>query len=108
MDEALSKTTDRDQEKKTLRLPQQLNVAAGEGERAKTGRQEQTVASTPQSAAATSPARRVPWRRIVLTAVGLAALAAAVIWLVPLVRMSLNTVSTDDAYVNSHVTFVAP
>ena len=28
--------------------------------------------------------------------------------LVPMVRTSLNTVSTDDAYVNGHVTFVAP
>jgi membrane fusion protein (multidrug efflux system) len=29
-------------------------------------------------------------------------------WLTPLVRSALNTVSTDDAYVNGHVTFVAP
>jgi len=26
----------------------------------------------------------------------------------PLVVIALNTVSTDDAYVNGHVTFVAP
>ena len=26
----------------------------------------------------------------------------------PMVRTALNTVSTDDAYVNGHVTFVAP
>ena len=29
-------------------------------------------------------------------------------WLVPVVRTMLNTISTDDAYVNGHVTFVAP
>jgi len=29
-------------------------------------------------------------------------------WLVPVVQTMLNTISTDDAYVNSHVTFVAP
>jgi membrane fusion protein (multidrug efflux system) len=29
-------------------------------------------------------------------------------WLVPVVETMLNTISTDDAYVNSHVTFVAP
>jgi membrane fusion protein, multidrug efflux system len=29
-------------------------------------------------------------------------------WLTPLVRNALTTVSTDDAYVNGHVTFVAP
>ncbi len=29
-------------------------------------------------------------------------------WLVPVVETMLNTISTDDAYVNGHVTFVAP
>ncbi len=28
--------------------------------------------------------------------------------LAPIVEMMLNTVSTDDAYVNGHVTFMAP
>jgi membrane fusion protein, multidrug efflux system len=37
--------------------------------------------------------------------VGLAVLAY---FLVPWIILSLNTISTDDAYVNSHVTFVAP
>jgi membrane fusion protein (multidrug efflux system) len=36
------------------------------------------------------------------------ALAAALIFGVPRIRLALNTVSTDDAYVNGHVTFVAP
>jgi membrane fusion protein (multidrug efflux system) len=36
------------------------------------------------------------------------ALAAGVYFLIPWVLTTLNTVSTDDAYVNSHVTFVAP
>ena len=35
-------------------------------------------------------------------------LAVAAWFLVPWVITALNTVSTDDAYVNSHVTFVAP
>jgi membrane fusion protein (multidrug efflux system) len=35
-------------------------------------------------------------------------LAAGVYFLVPWVVTALNTVSTDDAYVNGHVTFVAP
>jgi membrane fusion protein (multidrug efflux system) len=40
---------------------------------------------------------------------GLAALVLAAIWVfgVPWIRLTLNTVSTDDAYVNGHVTFVA-
>lgn len=39
-----------------------------------------------------------------------AAIAAAllVVFGVPWIQHSLNTVSTDDAYVNSYVTFVAP
>jgi membrane fusion protein (multidrug efflux system) len=37
-----------------------------------------------------------------------AALVAAVYFGYPAVRTALTTVSTDDAYVNSHVTFVAP
>src|SRR6201988_5217256 len=40
---------------------------------------------------------------------GLAVLVLAAIWVfgVPWIRLTLNTVSTDDAYVNGHVTFVA-
>ena len=42
-----------------------------------------------------------------LAVAGLAALAAACWWGVPWVQTTLNTVSTDDAYVNGHVTAVA-
>ena len=37
-----------------------------------------------------------------------AALAAGGYFLVPWVNTALSTVSTDDAYVNGHVTLVAP
>jgi membrane fusion protein (multidrug efflux system) len=53
------------------------------------------------------PAHR--WRKWFL--LGLAAVGLAVggyYFLVPWVVTTLNTVSTDDAYVNGHVTFVAP
>ncbi|MDY3562092.1 HlyD family secretion protein [Gemmata sp. JC673] len=43
-----------------------------------------------------------------LGVVVLAALVAAVVFAVPAVRAAMDTVSTDDAYVNGHVTFVAP
>jgi membrane fusion protein (multidrug efflux system) len=43
-----------------------------------------------------------------LWAGALLALAAGVYFLIPWVLTALNTVSTDDAYVNGHVTFVAP
>lgn len=35
------------------------------------------------------------------------ALAAILLYGVPWIRLTLDTVSTDDAYVNGHVTFVA-
>jgi membrane fusion protein, multidrug efflux system len=46
-------------------------------------------------------------RRLVIGVLALLVLAAALIFGVPWIRLSLNTVSTDDAYVNGHVTFVA-
>jgi membrane fusion protein, multidrug efflux system len=46
-------------------------------------------------------------RRLVIGVLGVLALGTALIFGVPWIRMTLNTVSTDDAYVNGHVTFVA-
>ena len=47
------------------------------------------------------------WRRVLVAAV--AALILAAVWglVIPWIKLTLNTVSTDDAYVNGHVTFVA-
>ncbi len=47
-------------------------------------------------------------RRVLMGAVGVLVLAAVCIFGIPWILSSLNTVSTDDAYVNGHVTFVAP
>ena len=49
-----------------------------------------------------------PWRKWSLLAAAVVGLAVAGYFLVPWVILVLNTVSTDDAYVNSHVTFAAP
>jgi membrane fusion protein (multidrug efflux system) len=49
-----------------------------------------------------------PWRKWLLRAAVVVGLAVAGYFLVPWVVTILNTVSTDDAYVNGHVTFVAP
>src|SRR6201987_5827496 len=60
-------------------------------------------------AAPVTPARPRPrWRQRLAIGV-LAALVLAAIWKfgVPWIELTLNTVSTDDAYVNDHVTFVA-
>lgn len=43
-----------------------------------------------------------------MVAIVVVALAVAAYFGIPVIRHALNTVSTDDAYVNSHVTFVAP
>ena len=47
-------------------------------------------------------------RKLLLGVIGIAAAAILVIYAVPWVEAMFNTVSTDDAYVNGHVTFVAP
>src|SRR5262249_16943297 len=52
-----------------------------------------------------APAR--PLRKRLLLAAGTIGLVVAGLYLVPIVVTMLNTVSTDDAYVNGHVTFVA-
>jgi membrane fusion protein (multidrug efflux system) len=44
---------------------------------------------------------------VLIGGLGVLVLAAALWFGIPLIRLTLNTVSTDDAYVNGHVTFVA-
>jgi membrane fusion protein (multidrug efflux system) len=63
-------------------------------------------AHPPQSPVATRPAHRS--RKWLLLAGAVVALAVGGHFLVPWVETVLNTVSTDDAYVNGHVTNVAP
>ncbi len=60
---------------------------------------------TPATPAALKAA---PQRRLLWLAGGAIVLAGAAYLLAPLVSTALNTVSTDDAYVNGHYTFVAP
>ena len=60
------------------------------------------------SVRAPPPHHRPRWKRT-LPLGALAALGVAAIWLygVPWIRLTLDTVSTDDAFVNGHVTLVA-
>jgi membrane fusion protein, multidrug efflux system len=60
-----------------------------------------------------SPSRKkglqvVPKRKALIALMGIVVLAAVLTFGIPYVQQALNTVSTDDAYVNGHVTFVAP
>ena len=47
-------------------------------------------------------------RRLLVGVLGALILIAACVFGIPWIREMLNTVSTDDSYVNGHVTFVAP
>jgi membrane fusion protein (multidrug efflux system) len=49
-----------------------------------------------------------PWRKSLLLTGVVVGLAAGGYYLIPYVETMLSTVSTDDAYVNGHVTLVAP
>src|SRR5215469_3282542 len=60
------------------------------------------LTSSPETAAKPKRKRRL---RIWVAAI---AAVLLVVFGVPWIQHSLNTVSTDDAYVNSYVTFVAP
>src|SRR5262245_26535263 len=59
------------------------------------------------TAVSVAPPRR-GWRRWVLWILGVVGLFLVLFEGVPWIRNALRTVSTDDAYVNGHVTFVAP
>ena len=67
------------------------------------------TANEPPGAARVLPETPKPAgrRRALLGAAALVILAAALWFGIPWVQTTLNTVSTDDAYVNGHVTFVA-
>jgi membrane fusion protein, multidrug efflux system len=67
--------------------------------------QPETPTTPPQAPVAPSKRRSRKWALLVGSVV---ALAAAGYFLYPLIDTALNTVSTDDAYVNGHVTLVAP
>ncbi|MBV8488319.1 MAG: HlyD family secretion protein [Planctomycetaceae bacterium] len=47
-------------------------------------------------------------RRVLVGVLGALVLVVACVFGIPWIRFALDTVSTDDAYVNGHVTFVAP
>ena len=47
-------------------------------------------------------------RKLLFAGLGVAVLVVLLVFGIPMVKEMLNTVSTDDAYVNGHVTFVAP
>jgi membrane fusion protein (multidrug efflux system) len=87
-------------------------VNRGETNRIETGSPDEDVSAgheTGSSRVVLPPGRQSTGRRRLLIGVlGVLILAAVGVMGIPWVRLALNTVSTDDAYVNGHVTFVAP
>lgn len=80
------------------------NTAPSVAEGISIGRATESAPATPVKPAT----HRKVWKRRVAIVV-IAVLLIAAVWKfgVPWIELSLNTVSTDDAYVNGHVTFVA-
>src|SRR6516165_471775 len=82
---------------------------------AKSGRTDETDAlsdqgdtvTQPNTSTKPSPPPGRKWRRVLMAALATLVLAIAVVFGIPWIREILTTVSTDDAYVNGHVTFVA-
>src|SRR5262245_40146880 len=106
MDQPASTAVGSDQGEHPASVPAQLVTAPRPGAAGHDGHPE-----TPPPSSRTArvvAARTIPWRRLLLGAAFILGLGAAAYWLIPLVHVALNTVSTDDAYVNGHVTFVAP
>src|SRR5262249_28456710 len=69
-------------------------------------------AKSPQTDPASKPVppgaqRSTRRRRLLLGVLGVLVLAAALWFGIPYILLTLSTVSTDDAFVNGHVTFVA-
>ena len=67
--------------------------------------------AVPDGNAAPAPqpaAKSTHKRKRVLGALGIVVLVLLLVFGIPWVKAMLNTVTTDDAYVNGHVTFVAP
>jgi membrane fusion protein, multidrug efflux system len=65
--------------------------------------------ASPVSSPAPQEAPKAPTKRTLLAGVlGVIVLAVLLVVGIPWVKEMLNTVSTDDAFVNGHVTFVAP
>ena len=92
-------------------MTEQSREAAGKGNDPASGRDADPAPTpqTPPSSGAVSPEKQKATRRrrMLLGAAGAVVLAGVLAVGIPWTLEALNTVSTDDAFVNGHVTFVA-
>jgi membrane fusion protein, multidrug efflux system len=76
---------------------------------ASAARDAKSAPAPPESSPTPPEARKATGkRRLVAGVLGVVVLAVLLVFGIPWIKEMLNTVSTDDAYVNGHVTFVAP
>jgi membrane fusion protein, multidrug efflux system len=83
----------------TVNPADRSKLRVGETDKVQSG-----MRSAPNAPTSNPPMRR---RRLLLGAAAVVLLAVILAFGIPWIRQTLNTVSTDDAYVNGHVTFVA-
>ena len=74
---------------------------------APTGDTNKPPTRVPSEASTPSGHKPTSKRRLIMGAAAVLGLAIAVVFGIPWIKLTLTTVSTDDAYVNGHVTFVA-
>src|SRR5688572_18750051 len=86
----------------TLIKPEPTSLATSPAANGAAAPQKETDTGTNTAAVPSVRKRRWPW------IVGLAVAVAACVAAIPWIQETMNTVSTDDAYVNGHVTYVAP
>ena len=94
-----------------VEITEKQDVNREEARRIETRSPEEGVSVEHETAAQTIPPpdrQSTRRRRLLMGVLGALILVAACVFGIPWIREMLNTVSTDDAYVNGHVTFVAP
>ena len=72
------------------------------------GQPEKPAAATNSGTEATHSQPSHPWKKQLFLLLLAGGAVGGVYALIPTITTALNTISTDDAYVNGHVTFVAP
>jgi membrane fusion protein (multidrug efflux system) len=86
-----------------------INAQPTQNEAASAANDRKTAQTPPEPRTVPQQARpATPKRKLLAGVVGVAVLAVVLVFGIPWIEAMLNTVSTDDAYVNGHVTFVAP
>ncbi len=89
--------------------PGSINAEPTQNEDASAARAAKSAQTPPESRAVPQEPRKATRKRKLLFGVlGVAVLATLLVFGIPSVEEMLNSVSTDDAYVSGHVTFVKP